>query len=319
MSGRITAQVTRGDYLRADTVSAYARLVYSPAVQPEWLDSSHYFWYRNHEKAGDCFYLVDADKGEKYKAADKAGLMVFLPKEKSAWAESFLTPKEHQQEPFYRPEKKETLSPDKRWKAYIKDHNVYIASLQENGETEIALTMDGTAQWRYDANALSWSPDSRKLATVRIRDTEERRIPLIESAPSYQKQPVLQWRNYAKPGDVLPVSLPVLFDVETRQQIPLDTERYANQFALYLTGWRADSRAFTFEFNQRGHQRYIVGEVAAADGTIRHLIDEQSNTFIYYNNNFRYDLNDGKELLWISERDGWRHLYLIDTDKSNSK
>ena len=79
-----------------------------------------------------------------------------------------------------------------------------------------------------------------------------------------------------------------------------------------MTGWREDSRAFTFEFNQRGHQRYIVAEVDAETGGIRSLIDEQSPTFVYYNRNFRYDLEDGKEILWISERDGWRHLYLID-------
>ena len=55
----------------------------------------------------------------------------------------------------------------------------------------------------------------------------------------------------------------------------------------------------TFEFNQRGHQRYVIGEVSAADGSIRHLVDEQTKTFIYYYNNYRYDLDDGKELLWI--------------------
>ena len=141
---------------------------------------------------------------------------------------------------------------------------------------------------------------------------QERRIPLIESSPSSQKQPILQWRNYAKPGDVLPVYLPVLFDVEARKQMALNVTPYENQFYLNLTGWREDSRAFTFEFNQRGHQRYVIGEVSAADGSIRHLVDEQTKTFIYYYNNYRYDPDDGKELLWISERDGWRHLYLID-------
>lgn len=113
-------------------------------------------------------------------------------------------------------------------------------------------------------------------------------------------------------GDVLPVYLPVLFDVEARKQMALNVTPYENQFYLNLTGWREDSRAFTFEFNQRGHQRYVIGEVSAADGSIRHLVDEQTKTFIYYYNNYRYDLDDGKELLWISERDGWRHLYLID-------
>lgn len=122
--------------------------------------------------------------------------------------------------------------------------------------------MDGIRNYTYGSRIM-WSPDSKKIATVKTREVEERRIPLVESRPSTQLQPILQWRNYAKPGDVLPVSVPVLFDWEKKKQIPLETNLYENQFDLYLTGWRSDSRAFTFEFNQRGHQRYIVGEVNA--------------------------------------------------------
>ena len=147
---------------------------------------------------------------------------------------------------------------------------------------------------------------------MKTRQANCRRIPLLESAPKTQLQPLLHWRNYAKPGDVLPVSVPVLFDVEHCKQIPLDTRGYENQFSLSLTGWREDSRGFTFEFNRRGHQQYIVGEVNAQNGMIRHLVDEKSDTFISYINNYRYDLNDGMEILWMSERDGWRHLYRID-------
>ena len=173
--------------------------------------------------------------------------------------------------------------------------------------------MDGIRNYTYGSRIL-WSPDSKKIDTVKTRDVEERRIPLLESRPSTQLQPILQWRDYAKPGDVLPVSVPVLFDWETKKQIPLETSLYENQFDLYLTGWRNDSRAFTFEFNQRGHQRYIIGEVNASDGKIIHLVDEQVPTFFYYNNRFRHDLQDGKQMLWISERDGWRHLYLFGND-----
>ena len=52
-----SAQVTYQDYLRADAVMSYADHVYSAAVTPNWLGESHYFWYRNHEKDGDFFYL----------------------------------------------------------------------------------------------------------------------------------------------------------------------------------------------------------------------------------------------------------------------
>lgn len=55
------AQVTYKDYLRADAVMSYSDHVYSSAVSPHWLGDSHYFWYENHEKDGNFFYLVDAE------------------------------------------------------------------------------------------------------------------------------------------------------------------------------------------------------------------------------------------------------------------
>ena len=313
------SQVTRADYERADTILKCSDRVYSPAIHPEWIDSSHYFWYKNHEKEGDFYYLVNAESGKKQRAADKKGLAAFFSKKQKKLAESLLKEEEKRPDRWRRREEAPVpvVSPDKKWDAYVKDNNLYLSPVRNEKEKdkpkeEIALTMDGTANLRYDGWSIIWSPDSRKLATVKVRDVQERRIPLIESSPSSQKQPILQWRNYVKPGDVLPVYLPVLFDVEARKQMALNVTPYENQFYLNLTGWREDSRAFTFEFNQRGHQRYVIGEVSAADGSIRHLVDEQTKTFIYYYNNYRYDLDDGKELLWISERDGWRHLYLID-------
>ena len=313
------SQVTRADYERADTILKCSDRVYSPAIHPEWIDSSHYFWYKNHEKEGDFYYLVNAESGKKQRTADKKGLAAFFSKKQKKLAESLLKEEEKRPDRWRRREEAPVpvVSPDKKWEAYVKDNNLYLSPLWDEKEKdkpkeEIALTMDGTANLRYDGWSIIWSPDSRKLATVKVRDVQERRIPLIESSPSSQKQPILQWRDYAKPGDVLPVYLPVLFDVEARKQMALNVTPYENQFYLNLTGWREDSRAFTFEFNQRGHQRYVSGEVSAADGSIRHLVDEQTKTFIYYYNNYRYDLDDGKELLWISERDGWRHLYLID-------
>ena len=318
-AGSTAAQVTRADYKRADTILKCSDRVYSPAIHPEWIDSSHYFWYKNHEKEGDFYYLVNAESGKKQRAADKKGLAAFFSKKQKKLAESLLKEEEKRPDRWRRREEAPVpvVSPDKKWEAYVKDNNLYLSPVRDEKEKdkpkeEIALTMDGTANLRYDGWSIIWSPDSRKLATVKVRDVQERRIPLIESSPSSQKQPILQWRNYAKPGDVLPVYLPVLFDVEARKQMALNVTPYENQFYLNLTGWREDSRAFTFEFNQRGHQRYVIGEVSAADGSIRHLVDEQTKTFIYYYNNYRYDLDDGKELLWISERDGWRHLYLID-------
>ena len=319
----ITAQVTTADYLRADTFLKCSGKMYSSAVIPAWLDSSHYFWYKNHERGGDFYYLVNAKTGKKQRGTDKKQLAAFLTGKQKPLAEILLKEGDEKNANYRRngEEAKPVVSPDAKWEAYIRDNNVYIRPAgdeKDKKKEEIALTTDGTTNLFYSSYMI-WSPDSRKLATVKVRGVQERRIPLIESSPESQRQPILQWRDYAKPGDVIEVCLPALFDIESRKQILLNVEPYANQFTLYLTGWRKDSRAFTFEFNQRGHQRYIVGEVNATDGTIRHLADEQSNTFIHYYQNYRYDLNDGKEMLWSSERDGWRHLYLMDGNSGNVK
>lgn len=291
-----------GDYQRADTLPKLADKVYSLGVVPIWIGDSHYFWYKNRERNGTAFYLVNAETGEKNRGDNLEALKKYVPE---VWKAA-----ERKEKKTVVKEDK-VMSPDKQWVAYIRDNNVYIAPADGKQEEELALSMDGTPGCYYESR-LIWSPDSKKLATLKTRQANCRRIPLLESRPENQLQPKLQWRDYAKPGDVLPVSVPVLFDIESKKQIALDTQLYENQFNLYLTGWREDSRAFTFEFNQRGHQRYVVGEVSAVDGKIRHLADERSDTFISYINNFRHDLYGGAEMLWMSERDGWRHLYRMD-------
>ena len=350
----LQAQVTKADYQRADSVSKLNNLVYSPAVRATWIGNLQEFWYLNHERRGDIYYLVDGRTAKKKEAFNQQNLASLLAKETkkevsaTALGLTDVAFKEDKSGITFvydnlrweylfnknqlnklarnevdnrywgdraRPRNEPVISPDKKWEASIRDFNVYIRLV---GKDEyIALSLDGNSE-HYYSPAIEWSPDSRKLATVKVRNVEVRRIPLLESGPLTQRQPILQWRNYAKPGDVLPVSLPTLFDVDSKKQIKLDTDLYANQFSFRLRGWRKDSRAYTFEFNERGHQRYIIGEVNANTGAITHLADEQTKTFIHYNKNYRYDLADGKEMIWSSERDGWRHLYLFD-DKGNVK
>jgi dipeptidyl aminopeptidase/acylaminoacyl peptidase len=303
------SQVTKADYERVDTLMNNSKRVYNAAVAAHWIGNTHRFWYQNHERGGDKFYIVDA-------ATEKKNIIARHELERMG--EKIEQPVFDPYAEYEQPEFKNdsVLSPDKQHIAYIKDFNLYVS--EPGSKTETALSMDGM-QGLYYGGRIVWSPDSKKIALLKIRPAEGRQIPLRESSPASQKQPILKWIHYDKPGDVLTIQVPVLFDVEKGKQIPLATSLYENQFNLRMTGWRSDSRAFTFEFNQRGHQRYIVGEVEASDGTIRHLVDEQCKTFIYYDRLFRYDLNDGREMLWISERDGWRHLYMIDCASGNVK
>ncbi|WP_202630288.1 DPP IV N-terminal domain-containing protein [Sediminibacterium roseum] len=207
-------------------------------------------------------------------------------------------------------------SPDGKWVAFIRENNVYIRSAK-NTQEQYQLSFDGSPG-EYYASFISWSPDSRHLATAKIRPAKEHPVYLIESSPLDQLQPKLHTRNYLKPGDALQQRQPYVFSVESKRSYGANAVAIADQYNLTNPVWRKDSRAVSFEYNQRGHQQYKVMELDTK-GATRDLIKEESATFIDYSGKrYRYDLADGKETIWASERDGWNHLYLYD-DKGNVK
>src|SRR6185436_6425096 len=174
----------------------------------------------------------------------------------------------------------------------------------------------------YSLASVRWSPDSTKIGASRVKLGARRMVHYVESSPEDQLQPRDSSRFYAKPGDVLDLDQPVLFQVDTRKQVPIDNALFPNPYDLSRLVWRKDSSAVTFEYNQRGHQVYRVIEVNASTGKARAVISEEPKTFFNYRpangsqtdsgKKFREDLKDGKEVVWMSERDGWNHLYLYD-------
>jgi dipeptidyl aminopeptidase/acylaminoacyl peptidase len=126
-------------------------------------------------------------------------------------------------------------------------------------------------------------------------------------------QPRLQSREYLKPGDALPIRMPQLFLLDQKKQIAVSQEQFVNQYSLTGFRWRNDSRSFLFEFNQRGHQRYKVLDIDGSTGKVNVLVDEQPKTFFdYAGKKFFFTNEPMDEIIWMSERDGWNHLYLYD-------
>jgi dipeptidyl aminopeptidase/acylaminoacyl peptidase len=211
-------------------------------------------------------------------------------------------------------------SPDGIWDALIENYNVF---LRKKGATETTpLSLDGSEGNYYTLRSIVWSPDSKHLVAYRTRPGYQREVHYVESSPADQVQPKHFTLNYAKPGDTLDVARPSLFELESKKEIQIDDSLFPNAFDITTPVWWKDSRAFTFEYNQRGHQVYRVIEVDAQTGKARAVITEESKTFVDYRalaenrtdtgKKFRRDLADGKEIIWGSERDGWEHLYLCD-------
>ena len=216
-------------------------------------------------------------------------------------------------------ESKTKASPDGNWLAFIENYNVFVRA--KDGSKKTALSTDGSEGNYYTFESIAWSPNSKQLVAYRIRPGYRRVIHYVESSPTDQLQPEYSSMVYPKAGDVLALQQPVLFSVTPSSEIPIDNSLFPNPYHLSHLKWWKDSRGFTFEYNQRGHQLYRVIEVDASTGKARSLISERSDTFVNYErlvmNQFdtgkiyRYDVNDGKEIVWASERNGWEHLYLF--------
>jgi len=204
------------------------------------------------------------------------------------------------------------VSPDGKWEALVRNYNVYV---RPNGarESGSALSTEGSEGDAYDAQSIVWSPDSKHVAAFRVKPGYRREVHYVQSSPEDQLQPKHSTLLYNKPGDVLDVGTPAIFDVQSRTETVVDRALFPNAYNVTSLEWRGDSRSVTFEYNQRGHQLYRVIEIDAATGATRTIIDERMPTFFEYSaKKFRCDIADGKEIVWMSERDGWNHLYLYD-------
>jgi len=212
--------------------------------------------------------------------------------------------------PKQRQKRQPGSSPDGKWVAFIKNYNLYVK--EANGGQDKALTTDGTERDGYSGR-LYWSGDSKRLVALRTEKGQDRKIYLIESSPKDQLQPKLHSLSYAKPGDKIDIRKPHLFDIEKACEIPISDELFKNPWSITDLRWWPDSSLFTFLYNQRGHQVLRIVGVDARSGAARAVVDELSKTFIdYAGKKFVHYLDRTAEIIWMSERDGWNHLYLYD-------
>ena len=339
-------------YRRADDYSNYFTSKYyygASNVQP--IKDSHGFVYLTRTPNGREFYIVDAERKTQTPAFDQVrladSLSVLTGKKEDAYnlpfhQVSFGNKKDtlffrigtteyytllgdytvkknsirdgrrdHYWGSTFKEDSKERVSsPDGKMEAYISEGNLWVKD-KETGSIR-RLSDDGSPYEYYSSN-IYWSPDSRKIVSCKYRPGGDRKLLLISSSPSDQLQPKSETYDYLKPGDALPVRRPVLFHLDNQEPISFDVPNVELQYHLGNIKWSKESDFFTFDFNKRGHQQYIVYAGDVATGSLRTVVDEVSPTFVHYSWLYQYWFKESNELLWISERDGWRHLYLYDT------
>lgn len=229
----------------------------------------------------------------------------------------------------------ELPSPDGKWVAYVEGYNVFARST-ESGEVA-QLSHDGQENYDYGRDDYSpdfllqngdtphkppisaiWSPDSRKLFTYRTDQRKAKLTYVLQSvAPNGGMRTIPHAYPYPLPGDTdLPTAQPVVFDLEKRRQIDIDTPPLLGPLISWVLPrglWSKDGRKLFFVDMMRGYQTAYLVEADPETGHAHRLIEEHTPTSLVDQYALLISIIDnGEHFLWSSERTGWNHLYLHD-------
>ncbi|HEY1525704.1 MAG TPA: DPP IV N-terminal domain-containing protein [Candidatus Angelobacter sp.] len=365
-------QLSGQDYARAEQFLPWnvTKLVSNIRVVPHWIGDSDRFWYLSDAAGQKQFILVDPAKNSRESAFDHSRIadalsrpagrhysgqalpfdsIVFAKNERAIefvvddlhWScdlKLYVCKTSPETAPLL---PGESASPDRHWAAFVRDHNLYVRSLDSH--EEVQLTKDGE---RYNDYAVSpdsnveaitsrilskgvttanvlWSPDSRKLLTYRLDQRKVKDFFLIQSVPpGGEARPVLYSYRYPLPGDenVAMVTLTV-FDIESRAgtvlKIPPQPVTYETPLAYQFVWWGKNRDQLFVIQADRWRKRMGFDVVDAQTGDARKVLEEHAKTYLDLAPEMDDQplvrvLGDGAEVIWFSERDGWGHLYLYD-------
>jgi dipeptidyl-peptidase-4 len=212
------------------------------------------------------------------------------------------------------------LSPDARYVAFRRNHDLYALEISSRKETRLTndgsdTLLNGETDWVYPeeldlGTAYWWSPDSRSIAYLQFDVSRE---PLYPQADLRGYRAVAEPERYPQAGDpnaevqlgVVPVT-----GGATRW---MDVGATTHLFLLARVEWMPDSRRLAVQRLTRVQDRLDLLDADVNTGQTRLLLRETDPKWINVRNDLRF-LSDGKRFVWTSERDGYRHIYLYSND-----
>ena len=372
----VAEQVTAADYARAEQFLPWntKKLMLNTKVDPHWIGKSSRFYYaqelRDQRKQ---FVLVDPATGKSLPAFDHELLADALSRAAGKTFagnklpfESFEFSKDEKAIEFdlgadhwscnlapYTCEKKgsaevpvpgQVLSPDKKWAAYLKNHNLYVK--QVSGGQEVQLTTDGQQYFDYasapesntlpitpkilgkkipalanPAPALLWSPDSTRIVTYQLDQRKVKETYLLQHVPPSGQRPVMYSYRFPMPGDPeVAQAKMIVFDVAQQKRVDLDMPpeqvNFMTWFDFNLVSWDKQGKQIFVLQVDRYWKNPKLSVSDAVTGATRTILEEHVDTHFdpgdFSGKPAMRILGEGAEVIWYSERDGWGQLYLYD-------
>jgi dipeptidyl-peptidase-4 len=213
-----------------------------------------------------------------------------------------------------------TFSPDGKRIAFVQANDLYTLRLQDG---QIArLTTDGsetifngTLDWVYEEElatraaqpAYAWSPDGQWLVHLKLDETAVQNHSVTDYS---QVPPALSYTRYPVAGSPNPDASLSMIALESGQAsaVPLPDEA---EYILPFFTWFPDSQEAIYVTVNREHSVLELRAFNPTTGAGRTLIKETDPAWVNENSYAApLFLGDGSKFLWLSERDGFMHLYL---------
>jgi dipeptidyl-peptidase-4 len=220
-------------------------------------------------------------------------------------------------------------SPDGRRVAFVRKSNLYVVEIQSARVTRLTqggsdTLLNGKLDWVYEeelasrsGQAFVWSPDSKAIAYLQLDQTRVPTFPIVDFLPVRNE---VAWQRYPKAG--APNAVVRLGVVGLERDGSAGPERLVSfdpddVYILPQLGWTPDSQNVAFQHLNRAQSELelrllpIPATPREPLGTPRTVLTERSEAWVNTFGPPRF-LKDGRRFLWLSERDGFAHLYLCD-------
>jgi len=273
----------------------------------------------------DDFSFVDGNRTAKFRVENQDFLLhldtyaVDRPSARSLEEQARLVPHALREPAFEgEPPLLEALSPDCKWFATVRDHNLWLRATGDDTTTQI--TTDGARDYEwgdiYAARwaAVSWSPDSSKIAIKRV---DYRAVPTFPILHYLRRREEVRWtRHFGIPPtarDPLPLTDLFVIDIPSKRQMRVGMSTGPDHYVRIL-GWRPDGSELLLLRMHRTLKEVEMLAVNPATGSARVVLTETQKTFVdvdpWSEPVVFTPFGNWTKFIWISERDGWKHLYL---------
>lgn len=220
------------------------------------------------------------------------------------------------------------LSPDGKAVGYVRENNIYVESAE--GSTPTKLTSDGsneiingTFDWVYEEefyckDGWRFSPDSKQIAYWQLNTRDVKTFTLVDNtAGKYQTMKTFAYPKTGERNASCRIGVVAVQGGDTRwMQIPGDT---STDFYLPRMEWAGNSQELVIRRINRLQNAVDVMLADTASGTVKTILTERDSTWVDIHDDALQWMENGKAFTWISERDGWRHLYIVSRDGSNQR